>query len=285
MLKIIHVSDTHVEPAGQMVVGHDPRARFRRVVEAINDRHADAALCVISGDLTDRGSEDAYRSFADILAELKVPYRLMMGNHDNRANFRRVFPDAPVDANGFIQSSEDFGPIRLVFLDTLDDDHPGQGRLCVTRLEWLNAVLADAAARGRKSVIFMHHPPFPVGVRVFEPMLLADPEPFLARITGDPSILHLGFGHLHLTTSGSWRGIPYSCNRGTGHRIALDLDGDITAYVDSEPTFDVMLVSTDGVFVHHTAPVAEADVIAREYATEDGQGRLEMFVSAASRFG
>lgn len=276
MLKIIHVSDTHIAPVGQLVVGLDPQRRFRQVVHAINRDHSDAALCVITGDLTDGGEEEAYRALAEILGELKVPYRLMMGNHDNRANFLRIFPDAPVDQNGFIQSSVDLEDVRLIFLDTLDDDHAGQGRLCGSRLEWLDVTLRHTAATGRRSVIFMHHPPFSVGVRVFDDMLLANPQPFLARIANTQSILHLGFGHLHLTTSGSWRGLPYSCNRGVAHRIALSLDAAVTAYVEAKPTFDVMLISEDGVFVHHTAPVVESDIIAKEYPTDDGVGRLEM---------
>ncbi|TIQ52180.1 MAG: phosphodiesterase, partial [Mesorhizobium sp.] len=83
MLKIIHVSDTHIAPAGQLVVGLDPHERLRQVVHAINTNHGDAALCVITGDLTDRGDEASYRVFRDIVSELKIPYRLLLGNHDN----------------------------------------------------------------------------------------------------------------------------------------------------------------------------------------------------------
>ncbi|CAH2394121.1 conserved hypothetical protein [Mesorhizobium prunaredense] len=276
MLKIIHVSDTHIAPAGQLVVGLDPHERLRQVVHAINTNHGDAALCVITGDLTDRGDEASYRAFRELVSELKIPYRLLLGNHDNRANFRRVFADAPVDTHGFVQSTADFGDIRLIFLDSLHDDHPGLGRLCNGRLQWLEAALKETAAAGRRSVVFVHHPPFSVGVKVFEEMLIENPEPFLNRIIADKSLMHLAFGHLHLTTAGSWNGVPYSCNRGVAHRIALSLEDSVAEFIQSEPTFDVMLISSSGVLVHHTAPVADSDVIAREYATEDGRGRLVM---------
>lgn len=271
MLKIIHVSDTHIGPLGQLVVGLDPHERLRQVVQTINGSHDDAALCVITGDLTDRGDEDSYRAFADIVSELKIPYRLLLGNHDNRESFRRVFPDVPVDADGFIQSTADFGNIRLIFLDSLHDNHAGLGQLCNSRLEWLERVFQEAAATGRRSVIFIHHPPFSVGVRMFDQMLLENPSPFLNKFAANKP-LHLAFGHLHLTTSGSWNGIPYSCNRGVAHRIALSLEGDVTEFIEAEPTFDVMLISSNGVLVHHTAPATESAVIAREYPTEDGKG-------------
>lgn len=271
MLKIIHVSDTHIGPVGQLVVGLDPLERLRQVVQTINGSHDDAALCVITGDLTDRGDEDSYRAFADIVRELKIPYRLLLGNHDNRESFRRVFPDVPVDADGFVQSMDDFGDIRLIFLDSLHDNHAGLGQLCNSRVEWLERVLQEAAATGRRSVIFIHHPPFSVGVRMFDQMLLENPAPFLNKIAANKP-LHLAFGHLHLTTSGSWNGIPYSCNRGVAHRIALSLEGDVTEFIEAEPTFDVMLISSNGVLVHHTAPTTDSAVIAREYPTEDGKG-------------
>ncbi|MEH7876177.1 metallophosphoesterase [Rhizobium laguerreae] len=275
MFKIIHVSDTHIEPVGRFVVGLNPHERLRQVVQAINESHADAALCVITGDLTDRGDEGAYRAFADIVNELKVPCRLLLGNHDNREIFRRVFPDAPFDASGFIQSTADFGDTRLIFLDSLHENHAGLGQLCNARLEWLERVSQEAAATGRRSVIFIHHPPFSVGVRMFDQMLLENPAPFLNQITASKP-LHLAFGHLHLTTSGSWNGIPYSCNRGVAHRIALSLDGDVTEFIEAEPTFDVMLISPNGVLVHHTAPTTATSVIAREYPTEDGKGHQVM---------
>ncbi|AHG50203.1 hypothetical protein RLEG12_00955 (plasmid) [Rhizobium leguminosarum bv. trifolii CB782] len=284
MLKIIHVSDTHIGPVGQLVVGLDPHERLRLVVRAINACHDDAALCVITGDLTDRGDEDSYRAFADIVRELKIPYRLLLGNHDSRESFRRVFPHATIDADGFVQSTADFGHIRLVFLDSLHDNHAGLGQLCSARLEWLDLVLQEAAVTGRQTVIFIHHPPFSVGVRMFDQMLLENPAPFLKKIAANKP-LHLAFGHLHLTTSGSWNGIPYSCNRGVAHRIALTLEGTVTEFIEAEPTFDVMLISSSGVLVHHTAPTTDSAVIAREYPTEDGKGHQVMLRTDVGEFG
>ncbi|WP_018099637.1 metallophosphoesterase [Sinorhizobium meliloti] len=275
MLKIIHVSDTHVVPAGQSVVGIDPHERLRQVVDAINENHDDAALCVITGDLTDRGDEESYRAFADLVSELKIPYRLLVGNHDNRQNFRRVFTDAPVDADGFVQSTADFDKVRLIFLDSLHDNHAGLGQLCLSRLKWFEAAVKDAARTGRRSVIFIHHPPFSVGVKVFEGMMLENAEPFLSQITANKP-LHLAFGHLHLTTSGSWNGIPFSCNRGVAHQIVLNFEGVVTEFIEAVPTFAVMLISENSVLVHHAAPVATSDIIAREYATDDGKGNLVM---------
>ncbi|MDK1494255.1 phosphodiesterase [Sinorhizobium sp. 7-81] len=273
MLKIIHVSDTHVAPFGQAVVGLNPCARLSSVVSSINRHHSDAAVCVITGDLTDRGEVAAYETLAEILSESRVPCRLLLGNHDNRPNFRRVFPNEPVDRFGFVQSAMDLDDVRLIFLDTLDDDHPGWGRMCAERIQWLEEVFKDKAAS--RSLIFMHHPPFSVGVPIFDDIMLNEPHPFLSTIKAEKSILHIAFGHLHLTTSGIWHGIPFSCNRGVSHRIALSFKPGVTEFMESEPTYDIITVTEAGVLVHHTSPVTDGDIIAREYPTDDGMGRLE----------
>jgi 3',5'-cyclic-AMP phosphodiesterase len=273
MTKIIHVTDTHIAAPGQLVVGHDPRQRLAEVIASINQAHPDAALCVFSGDLTDRGDEAAYREFAAILGDLDLPYRLMMGNHDHRATFRKVFPHEPVDDAGFVQSVAAVGDLRLVLADTLDDARPDTGRLCPIRLEWLGDTLTRST--DRRSIVFMHHPPFSVGVPWFDAMMLNEPEAFQSLLRESGSVMHLAFGHLHLTTTGAWHGIPFSCNRGTCHRIALSFGSDRIEFVQSEPTYDVLKISDSGLSVHHTAPVAPAMLIAREYPTPDGFGRFE----------
>ena len=62
MQKIIHVTDTHLCPTGQRVVGFDPAERLQTVVRSINQNHDDAVLCVISGDLTDTGGDAEYEA-------------------------------------------------------------------------------------------------------------------------------------------------------------------------------------------------------------------------------
>ncbi|WP_367947665.1 hypothetical protein [Halomonas sp. TA22] len=53
----------------------------------------------------------------DTLAPLPCELRLLLGNHDDRTCFHRVFPDAPIDSRGFVQSSLTplDGKLRLLF--------------------------------------------------------------------------------------------------------------------------------------------------------------------------
>jgi 3',5'-cyclic-AMP phosphodiesterase len=103
---------------------------------------------------------------------------------------------------------------RFVLLDTHE---PGRadGTLCRRRLNWLDAELrADQAT---PLFLFLHHPPFRVGLQRMDRIRLLDTlRPHLPRVR------HLFIGHLHRTVAGSWHGIPFSGVRGTSHQIALD---------------------------------------------------------------
>ena len=134
-MKLIHITDTHLVGPGLRLYGLDPRARLDAAVADINRHHADAELAIVTGDLTHWGEADAYRNFLAAMRALRVPYTVLVGNHDRRAPCLDVLPVAPRDANGFVQGWRDTPRGRLLFLDTLDEaSHAGQ--LCDRRLAW-----------------------------------------------------------------------------------------------------------------------------------------------------
>jgi hypothetical protein len=270
--KIIHLTDTHICPEGETVIGLDPRARLLAAFESINRRHADADLCVITGDLTDRGDTESYKILRLCLEQLRLPWRLLLGNHDDRANFLSVFPDASTDSAGFVQSIEDIDGSRLIFLDTLDSELDGGGTLCRERMLWLERNIGES---GKGPVfLFMHHPPRSVGVRYFDHMLLSNGDSFMTLVAARPAVSHIAFGHLHLTAAGSWCAASFSCNRGTCHKIALSLSEMRAEYVRTGPAYDIMLMDDGATTVHHVDPAGEMELLAVEYPDQPG-GRIE----------
>ena len=59
-MKLIHLTDLHLMPPGELLWGLDPFARFDAALVDIAAHHADADLCVITGDLTEKGDVAAY---------------------------------------------------------------------------------------------------------------------------------------------------------------------------------------------------------------------------------
>ena len=269
MTKIIHISDVHMCPPGGTVVTFDPAARLAATIRRINRDHADAALCVVSGDLADRGDEASYRRLRSLVAELRVPVRLMLGNHDARGPFRTVFPDAPVDEAGFVQAVADLGVVRVVTLDSLDEEMPSAGRLCERRLAWLSGVLA--AEPEQATIVFLHHPPFPIGVEYFDPMLLEDGATLLDLLGRFPGVRHIAFGHVHLSVSGRRGRLSFSSTRGLAHPMDVALAGDTVQYVDRPPAYEILLVGGDDLMVHHAAVSESERVVASERIDPDGR--------------
>ncbi|MCA1953346.1 MAG: metallophosphoesterase, partial [Hyphomicrobiales bacterium] len=96
-MKLIHLTDTHLVLPGQMLYGLDPAARLAAAIADINAQHADADLCVVTGDLTHWGEPEAYALFRERMADLRVPHVAMVGNHDRREACLAALPTAPQD--------------------------------------------------------------------------------------------------------------------------------------------------------------------------------------------
>ena len=160
-MKLIHLTDTHLVPKGRKLFGRDPRVVLDAAIADINAHHADAELLVLTGDLTHWGEAEAFANLAEALSALKLPIRLLIGNHDEREAYRRAFPSEHFDSAGFAQSALDVSVGRFLFLDTVRDG-PYAGVYCEKRRSWLREQLENA--EGRDTFLFMHHPPFITGL-------------------------------------------------------------------------------------------------------------------------
>ena len=152
-----------------------------------------------------------------------MPYILLMGNHDDNAALRAAMPTIPRDENGFVQQvlSTSAGP--FIITDTkADAGH--QGAYCAKRCAWLDQALAKIDS---PALIFMHHPPFKVGITSIDQIRMLDGDSLYAVLDRHRSkVRQLFFGHVHRTINGNWRGFPFSIMRGLNHQLTLALDGE-----------------------------------------------------------
>ena len=120
-MKFLHVTDTHMIPPGGRLYGLDPVERLELCVADILRNHADAEFAVFTGDLAHRGEPGAYVELSRILRRLPMPVHLLLGNHDDRANFLAAFPGSPRDADcvtgGIVPGSHEPPAYAVVFLD------------------------------------------------------------------------------------------------------------------------------------------------------------------------
>ncbi len=201
MPAFIQITDTHIVPEGQLAYGKsDTAAALREAVATVNSilPRLDPVDCaIITGDLTDFGMSAEYKRLRAIMAQLKLPYMAIPGNHDGRGAMRAAFVGANwMPQAGPIQWCRDFGDFSLIGLDTLvEGSH--HGMLCERGLAFLDAALATAA--GRPVVVATHHPWMHSGVIAMDDNNLRNGDLLLGRLEAYPGPARMISGHVHRT--------------------------------------------------------------------------------------
>ena len=248
-MKFIHFTDTHLMPRGELLHGLNSHDRLESCVDDINRHHGDAELCVVTGDLAHLAQPAVYADLRDCLSELRMPTHLVVGNHDRRDRLLEAFPETPVDADGYLQAVVETSAGWFLMLDTVEQGK-GWGSYCARRQDWLRRSLE--CSRNRPVYLFMHHPPFHVGIPSLDRLGLgADGDRIGDVLSTHDNVRHLFFGHVHRPISGSWRGIPYSTLRGTNHQVPLDFDAvEVVPKSHEPPAYALVFLEEDQTTVH-----------------------------------
>ena len=91
VFRLIQISDCHVSAdPGASYRGINPRQAFEKLLDHVIDWKPDALL--VTGDLAEDGSEEAYRYLAMLLNDLDVPLLTLPGNHDRPMRQKQHFP-------------------------------------------------------------------------------------------------------------------------------------------------------------------------------------------------
>ncbi|KAG0946069.1 hypothetical protein G6F31_014370 [Rhizopus arrhizus] len=213
----------------------DPAAFLGPAVRALNALDPRPDCVLITGDLTDLGRPHEYQVLRDHLQALEIPYFLLPGNHDDRAELRVAFPDHAYlqGKSPFIQYAVETYPLRLLALDTVVP-MKSHGELCQDRLDWLAARLAEQP--DRPTLVLMHHPPFLPGIEHMDAIGLLSGAPELERIVSRfPHVERVLCGHLHRTIFQRFGGTSASTCPGTAHQLALELGPRPTLQYIMEP--------------------------------------------------
>lgn len=217
---LAQVTDIHL--------GFDPdnpsefnRKRLDQALKSLCEMTPQPDVLLATGDLVDRGDQDSYIRLEEAFSNLPFPVHMCLGNHDLRGPFQKQFPDVPT-AGGFVQYEIDDGPLRLLFLDTLEEGRHG-GAFCEVRAQWLADRLAEK--QDKPTLLILHHPPVESGIA----WMNTDPrEPWVSvladTMAGHDQIKGLITGHLHRNISTSFEGTSLSICASTAPQVAFDLE-------------------------------------------------------------
>ncbi|WP_420548120.1 phosphodiesterase [Curvivirga sp.] len=249
-MKFIHITDTHMAPRGHLIYGQNTQLHLDRAISSINSKHHDASMVIVTGDLTHWGDNASFENLHASLEKLRLPYHLLIGNHDHREKFKSYFPmQIKTETNStFIQSCLETDLGKFIFLDTVDHGHD-HGILCDERLHWIDEQIQQDES---DIFFFMHHPPFPLGITSMDNIGLRNAQKFKELIHPYRSrIRHIFFGHVHRLVSGSWMGIPFSSTNSMMAQINLQLDGCSKYIANKENPRYSVITHEDGMTIVH----------------------------------
>lgn len=208
---LAQLSDLHICAEWE---GVDPVVQVERVVAAIGSLPNKPDAVLVSGDLTDDGSEEHYRIARELLERLDAPLFVLPGNHDDRGNLRQAF-DLPGEGDEPVNYTAEVGALRLVCFDS---NVPGQdaGSYDRERLAWLDEALAEQPEA--PTLLALHHPPLPTGITEWDEINLtaADRKAMADLVVRHPQLRLITGGHLHRTVAGAIGGcavlsVPSAC--------------------------------------------------------------------------
>ena len=231
---IAQISDMHLKGEGELLYDRvDTTGFLERAVAHLNALDPRPDIVPATGDLVDNGLPAQYANLRRVLSALAMPVCLIPGNHDLRAALRGAFPDhGYLPGEGFLQYTVEGMPVRLIALDTLVEGKH-HGALCDVRLDWLEARLAE---QDGPTLLFMHHPPFDVGIERMDGMGLTEGGARLsALVRRHPNVERIVCGHIHRPIQMRWAGTLASIAPSTAHQVALDLRAGAKLALRMEP--------------------------------------------------
>ena len=186
-MRIVQLTDLHLPPADTNTeLGLDTRRNFLDLLPRAAALHPD--LLVLSGDLCyDVGNEATYTWVKEKMDALGLPYAVIAGNHDDSGQLGSAF-GLPVRQKE-VYFTKQVDQQSILFLDS------AVATISDAQLSWLETQMAVLQG---PVLLFMHHPPFPVGMPFMDSTW-----PFhrsadlMAVLTRYPAPVYVFCGHYH----------------------------------------------------------------------------------------
>lgn len=237
MSAFLQITDTHIVPKGELAVRHsDTATALQTAIATINAQLAALGpldCAILTGDLTDHGTPEEYAHFAQMMAELRLPWRAVPGNHDRREAMRAAFANESwMPEDGPIHWVHDLGAYAIIGLDTLlEDAH--HGWLSDAGFAFLDATLEALGAR--PIVVATHHPWMHTGIPSMDADNLRNGAALMARLEAYPGPVRMISGHVHRTLTTQIGKVTCQIAPAPGHAVLYDTRPEVANSLILEP--------------------------------------------------
>lgn len=210
--RIIQITDLHLGPTADFrLAGVCTLDSFREVLAWVKRETFPLHMVMVTGDIAAEGVAQAYQLFTEHMQATTLPYAWLPGNHDDFQVMQESVSSAP------------YWPLLEVAgwnLISLNSAEVGKvaGRLDREELGFLETVLQRNP--DTPTVIFMHHPPWPVEAAWLDRHRVADAGELASILADATNVKAIFTGHVHQDFTGQWAGIPVYCTPSTCFQFA-----------------------------------------------------------------
>jgi len=210
---------------------------LQRVLDHYQASDWRAHRALVTGDLIQDDSAEAYERFRNLLLPLKLRTHCIPGNHDMRDLMQAVCGRPPFSYCAY----EEIGDWLLVGLDSCLDGSAG-GEVAAAELDRLSAIVTRSEAR--HVMVFLHHPPIPMGSKWLDSVSLRNGDEVLEKLRNINRMRVVTFGHVHQEYDDNYEGIRILATPSTCRQF---LPGsDVFAVDENPPAYRRITLKTDG---------------------------------------
>ena len=237
-MRIAHLSDLHICSAPDTTIyGVDPYGHLNRAVSILNERH-DIDLGIITGDISNDGTEKSYQIADEVLSELNFPIYVINGNHDNAVALLEKHYSKMEYAPSFT-----FGGVQFISLNTvaLAEDGTNRSRGVLSENEFTR--LSDSISKSSAQiVVLMHHPATLTGSWM-DRRILDDRERFIDSVTSSDKVIAVLSGHNHYASHEQIKG----CFFNTAPSVSTSFGTNLRPFEEANtPGFSLITIGLKG---------------------------------------
>jgi Icc protein len=211
-VRLVQITDSHLRATAEgTLLKMNTRESLGHVLRTIEENESRIDLIVATGDISQDASRQAYEEFLKSIATFNVPYRWIVGNHDNAELMAQAAKDT--DACGKTVSVNNW----LVLMLNSSVNNQVHGRLNHEELAFLEknleqAELGDDIAH---CLVCIHHNPVPGSSGWMEGLGLENSKEFFNILSRFSVVRSVVYGHIHQELDFMHNGIRCFCTPST----------------------------------------------------------------------
>ena len=245
-MRIIHMADLHLTKDGCPIWETNTMEHFNQSIDIIRGMQ-DIDAIVVTGDISDDGSEWTYQYADRLFSTLGIPTYLCPGNHDSlkvmldeyKPSFYQTQPSS-LKIKGW----------KLVMLNSVvpADDNPDQNKARGFLSDESLIYVKQELEEGLPTMIALHHPPLEPGGWLNR-RLLENREVFNQIINSYPNARLVIYGHIHYFTDSQQGHLRYCSSAAVGY--AFDKELPKFKIADGSEGFSVIDIDNGTINIHN----------------------------------